>query len=349
MKHIGCRVTGGYPVNRREPDLCRRQNDRAKRLACLFLGLAVIMALPVSGNLVCDESVYDFGDSDESAVLNHTFTIRNDGGTPVHIKRVQSTCGCTTTGVNKESLEPGETTELTARIVLRGRSGRQRYSLNIITDNPAQPVFNLVIKGNVVMDMMIDPQRLSFHWPAPESALSSQVRLVSGGATEFAITDVKVSDPAIMAETQIVRAGLEYAVTVSIEKELMRPPFRGWVMIHTDHPRYPKFQIPVSIASGGGVVVRPTALTLAAQPDNVPQRRMLIVYSRTSTPFVIETLTLPDGATSTVNTASPHRHDIHLDGLFPLAAQQRQTVTITTSLGESIEVPIRLMQTLQNN
>ena len=77
-------------------------------------------------------------------------------------------------------------------------------------------------------------------------------------------------------------AGLEYAVTVSIEKERMRPPFQGWVMIHTDHPRYPKFQIPVSVASGGGVVVRPTALTLAAQPDNVPQRRMLIVYPRTA-------------------------------------------------------------------
>ncbi len=294
--------------------------------------------------LVCDEPVYDFGEADESATLNHVFSLRNDGDRPIRILKVQATCGCTTAGAAREDLPPGETTDLTTRISLRGRSGPQKYSLTIHTDPPQKPVLRLGIKGAVVRDLRLDPQRLEFTWPTPEDALSARVSVVSGGATEFSITGTRVSDASLTAALETVRAGLEYHLLVQIDPQRIQPPFRGYVIVETDHPRHPRFHVPVNVLPGGNIVVRPTALRLANQPADVPQRRKLIVYSRDGTPFTIETIRFPDGVRGTVRTISPHRHDVDIDGLLPRPALRQQAVTITTSLGALIEVPFEIIE-----
>ncbi len=310
---------------------------------CLTGLVCLNLLVGTNAALICDDPVFDFGERDESATVTHVFSVINTGAAPVRISKVQSSCGCTTTGVAKEEIGPGESVDITASISLRGRLGRQNYSLIIRTDNPAQPVYRLGIQGVVIRDFMVDPNRLDFHWPSVEGGLSARLQMVSGG-TEFSVKSVRVSDPLINVEVHTVRPGIAYVLVVQLNKEQIAGPFEGKVMVETDHPRHPQLQIPVSVLAGGGVLVRPTALTLAARPADVPQRRMLIVYSRSAQPFTIERVDLPEGAGSTIRTASPHRHDIHIEGLMPNAILRRTPVRILTSLGETLEVPFRMVE-----
>ncbi len=293
--------------------------------------------------LVCDTPEHDFGEVNEFEVLNHVFTLRNTGEHPVNILHVQSTCGCTTAGVTDQQLAPGATTELAARISLLGRSGPQNYSLRVQTDDSAHPVIFLRLHGSVMRDFIVDPQRLAFSWPAAQDALSAGVTLTSGGVTEFAITGIRVSDSAIAADVPMLQKGRTHLVTVRIDPERMQAPFQGSVTVETDHPRRPLVHLPIHVTAGGGVVVRPTTIKLTAQSGKVPQQRLLIVYSRNSTAFTITAITLPDGSRGSVRTVSPHRHDIQLEGLLPDPALLQTPITITTSLGETIEIPFQLI------
>ncbi len=307
----------------------------------LIMSLAVRTASAV---LVCDEPVYDFGAADETAVRNHVFTIRNEGDRPVRILAVLSGCGCAATGIAREHLEPGDITELAVRLDLRGRSGRQYYALSIRTDNPEQPFLRLGIQGTVFQEIRIEPYRLHFLWPNPGAVLPAKVKLIAGDATEFTVTGIRVSDPALVVDRETVRPGQEYLILIDLDKQNIRPPFEGIVSIETDHPRRPLLEIPVSVVSDGDVVARPTVLPIDALSENTLQQYRLIVYSRNGTPFTIENVSVPEGATCTVWSSMPHRHDLYVDVLLPAPALRRHPLTITTSLGETIEVTFQFIE-----
>jgi hypothetical protein len=71
---------------------------------------------------------------DETPILNHDITIRNDNGAPVHFISVLPKCSCTGASLGKTSLAPNEETTLKLQARLYGRSGIQRFVCTLVDD-----------------------------------------------------------------------------------------------------------------------------------------------------------------------------------------------------------------------
>lgn len=118
-----------------------------------FIFLIVFVATCSFGQkaepLIFNETTHDFGTIDEkagNAVFEFTFT--NNSGRPVNIISVAASCGCTTPGWTKETIEPRKQGSIKASFDPRGRPGFFSKTLTVNTNLNGPPVI-LTIRGNV--------------------------------------------------------------------------------------------------------------------------------------------------------------------------------------------------------
>jgi len=72
--------------------------------------------------------------------LGTSFRFTNTGEDTVVILKVRHSCGCTTTGLDKEVFDPGESGEIKVHMSLDGLMGEQAKSIMVYTsDNPENP------------------------------------------------------------------------------------------------------------------------------------------------------------------------------------------------------------------
>lgn len=101
-------------------------------------------------HVLIDSEVYDFGQCYLGDVISHEFTLQNIGKSTLDIHKVKTSCGCTTSDLEKNSLKPGESTKIKARFNTYGKRGGQVKEIFVITNDPDQPKVTLKIKGKVL-------------------------------------------------------------------------------------------------------------------------------------------------------------------------------------------------------
>lgn len=90
------------------------------------------------------------------------FPFRNRGSKPVTITGVESSCGCTTAKLKKNSFAPGESGEIRALFEFGTRTGTQQKELLVTTDEGAAAM-QLVLRVTIPVRFAIE-QRLVI-WP----------------------------------------------------------------------------------------------------------------------------------------------------------------------------------------
>ena len=98
---------------------------------------------------------FDFGVVDFGKVVNFTFKVKNLGKGVLEIKRVATSCGCTTAQVSKEKVNPNEEIELFVKYDTaamgsgpHGR-GRQERIIYLKSNDPVNPQVEVMIYGTV--------------------------------------------------------------------------------------------------------------------------------------------------------------------------------------------------------
>jgi len=103
----------------------------------------------VSGPSLDFETVeHDFGQISQGDVVKHEFTFTNNGDEPVLISQVKAPCGCTVGDYKKEPILPGESSVIAASFNSKGKSGKQRKTLNVFTNIAEEPL-TLVLAGEI--------------------------------------------------------------------------------------------------------------------------------------------------------------------------------------------------------
>ncbi len=95
-----------------------------------------------------EETVFDFGEVDEGAVINHAFKFVNNGKVPLVIQNAHSTCGCTIPDWPKDLIAPGQSGEIKVEFNTKGKSEFQEKPV-IITANTYPSVSKVFVKGIV--------------------------------------------------------------------------------------------------------------------------------------------------------------------------------------------------------
>lgn len=97
---------------------------------------------------------FDFGDIQYGDIVEYDFIVKNMGNEPLEIKRVATSCSCTSAKVAKETLLPGETANLHVRydsgaMGLAHGKGEQERIIYIKSNDPATPQAESMIFANV--------------------------------------------------------------------------------------------------------------------------------------------------------------------------------------------------------
>lgn len=98
--------------------------------------------------------LFDFGEISYGDVAEHTFTLKNLGDKDLEIKRVATSCACTTAKVVKEIVAPGEKTELQVTYdtgVMSGPHGMgyQERIIYVKSSDPLNPQVEVKISAYV--------------------------------------------------------------------------------------------------------------------------------------------------------------------------------------------------------
>ena len=119
-------------------------------LAVLLVGViaagVVTLAAP---KIQVDSETYDFGSVIAGTFVSHRFIITNVGNSPLTIKNVRTSCGCTVVDLQKQVLAAGESEELQADLSTTGYHGRIEKRIYVESDDHSNALVTLRLTGVV--------------------------------------------------------------------------------------------------------------------------------------------------------------------------------------------------------
>lgn len=133
-------------------------------LGLVILGFAVygyFKAIPAPRNqtenrpqIEITPQSFDFGEVEYGRVMEYTFKVKNAGSEILEIKRVATSCACTTAKIDKEKINPGGETELlvtydTGAMSGAHAKGNQERIIYIKSNDSQNPQVEVTIYADV--------------------------------------------------------------------------------------------------------------------------------------------------------------------------------------------------------
>jgi Protein of unknown function (DUF1573) len=163
--------------------------------ALCFFGVASTPAA-----LVFEKTELDLNPELGASKVDAVFRYENKGDTPVHIKAVKPSCGCTTAALAKNDVAPGEKGEITATFNIGDRSGVQVKTVTVETDDPKAPQTVLTFKANIAQLLELQPTFV--FWQANEAAQPKTIIAKAAKGTTVKKVDVTSSSGDFTAKVE---------------------------------------------------------------------------------------------------------------------------------------------------
>jgi len=147
--------------------------------------LTVVFATASAQVISVSPTQIDFGKMNQRESRDASVTITNNGAGLLHIREVEADCGCTVPTLAKDELGPGESTVVDINFNSKLFNGNVLKLVHIYSNDPDQPVVDVMLNANVFAPLLIDPptQRTGF---SQSLAGERKTNLVTFTATELA-------------------------------------------------------------------------------------------------------------------------------------------------------------------
>lgn len=273
----------------------------ARHLAILTLLLALLPIAPASaadGGAAATvvEPVLDVGQVPVGQPVEAVFEIRNDGDRPLEITEVRPSCGCTVAEYD-EVIAPGATGRVKARVDTRSIVGANAKAITVYTNDAANPRLQLTVKSDVRPFLSVDPgyARFTSFVQRDQDQTSSQL-LAAADFQALEVVKVESPQPWIAVGYREARAderdesagGKQWRIDVTLSKDAPVGPVADDVVIHTNHPKQPVVELPVSGFVRPMVAVTPPSVSFGKVDPAESQQWGILVRNFGSTPLEIQ-------------------------------------------------------------
>lgn len=189
--------------------------SRARRAYCvraMFIRALFFAAIAVAAHadLAWEKPVQEFHRLPEDGHLATKFAFKNTGSESVTIKRVRTSCGCTTARLPKNTFAPGESGEIEVKFSFGGKRGPQRKLVTVTADDKREWVLDL----RVFIHEPLTVAPALVWWKVGEPAEAKNVKLTTGDGQNVEVKSVTSSNSRVNAKLSTVAAGKEYVVSV---------------------------------------------------------------------------------------------------------------------------------------
>jgi hypothetical protein len=211
--------------------------------ASLLLSFAAWAAPAVS----VPQPDHDFGTIYQGEQVRHTFMFSNSGKDTLVVEKVSSSCGCTAALASAKTLAPGASSEVQATFDSTRFRGEISKTVYLYTNDPAQPVVQMHLKGNVQEELTIDPQQVQFGTVSSKRTVKSTVNLINQGKREVSLAGLETTTPELTARfsAEVIPAGGKVAVELTLTPKPGQPRFSGYVLFKADGAIHHDLRIPV--------------------------------------------------------------------------------------------------------
>lgn len=161
------------------------------------------------------------------------FKYKNTGNTPIHIKSVHSSCGCTTAQTQKDQVAPGDSGEITATFNIGDRTGTQVKSVTVETDDRVHATTVLTLKA--VIPQMLEVQPPLVYWQGGEAPKAKTVSVTAG--KDFPVKGIKVTPVSTDFQVKVNKVGEgEFKIEVQ-PRDTARPISATFAIQPDDSPK----------------------------------------------------------------------------------------------------------------
>ena len=190
---------------------------------------------------------FEFDRMVEGEDLLHDFVVMNKGTDILQIRKVKTSCGCTTVSYSKE-VPPGGEGKISMKVNTRGYGGRTlRKTITVITNDTVTPNTTLTVSGSIENFVTITPRVLRLTGKIGDE-LKSVVKIIPESKYPFSITAIHARNGKNIKyelnENRSASGGKEYAITVeNVKKDA--GSYYDILILKTDSKIQPEIKITV--------------------------------------------------------------------------------------------------------
>jgi hypothetical protein len=253
---------------------------------CLMVPtLCAAQQVPV---IAVDQTHFNFGKIYAEGKTTHRFKVTNKGTANLNISRLNPSCGCTSTVIGQWTLEPGQSTEIEATFNPSGFRGTVHKSIQVVSNDPANPTVNLTFEAEVLREIMASSEVVFFQDVMRTVPRKSSVKFTSGSGQPVKLTQA-VAAGAPYLTTSLRQDGNDAWVDLLFDGKLVppgRPVGTDAVVVHTDNAKVPTINVTVQWEMRASLAVDPVRVAWV-EPAGKELRAKVTIKQVDGKPFRI--------------------------------------------------------------
>jgi hypothetical protein len=277
-------------------------------LLSLMLGAAPAEPLHV------EPALAERGEVKAGVPLSQTFTLRNDGATPLTIAGVEGSCGCARPRVAKTLLPPGAAAKLALDVnTLASNAGVNVWKVTIRYEHGPEGLRaagekEVYLKAKVVREVEVEPVSL---FMVVEREATHTITVSDRRKTPLTVTAATCS--AKHVRTQLTAAGVDakgrrsQQVRVTILDDCPPGHHADEIVLTTDDPDYRELRVPLQAVrkAPGQVAVTPEQLDLRLAKGQTTASGLVRLRDPDDQPIAVERVEADHPALRTKWAAGP--------------------------------------------
>lgn len=235
-------------------------------------GLAVLLlsALPAWAGATdyFTEFTKDFGTTPRGPVLMHYFAIKNTSQNPVRIGQPRVSCGCVSTKLMKDTLEPGESTAVLAMMDTR-RIPQAGVLKQVIVYVPfLSPVLeevSLKVQAIARDDLIMTPDTLAFGTVRKGQGGEASIKVTFTSDPSWEITSLSSTGVYVKPDAKLVsraNGAVTYEVSAKLAPECPVGDWTADIWLKTSNASIEKLRIPVRVTVVAPIALNPGVVQL---------------------------------------------------------------------------------------
>ncbi|MDD5454719.1 MAG: DUF1573 domain-containing protein [Candidatus Ratteibacteria bacterium] len=222
-----------------------------------------------SPNISFSETVFDFGFVYQGEEVTHSFKFQNIGEDTLKIIQVRASCGCSKAEAPIKEIAPGEFGEISVVFNTAGYKGKQTQSISISSNDPLNPTIRLALKGEVKLEVEIEPLHLSLGDIPKYTQITKQFKIIQRGEQELLVNAVTVDNKYLnidsVEKTENFGKNI-YLVSITLSKDAPAGNLVGRIKIETNLKRHSVIWTSLQAKILGHIKISPGRLILKTSP-----------------------------------------------------------------------------------
>ena len=294
--------------------------------------------------------IHNFGEVLKGDIVLHDFLVKNTGLSPLEIKNVRPTCGCTLAGDWPKRLQPGESGIIPIQLKTDNFRGPITKSVRVESNDPKKGVILLQIKGSVWTPIEYPTSVPLKAQTSRDSIVFKAVKIINKSEDPLTLSGIRSSNPKFKAEVKILKHGREFELTITTVPPLKYGPNRADIILKTSNPEMSQIKVMTYVTVTPAVDVIPTYLSLNPGTLEKPLDKYVTVRNRTGGELKLsEDKVSIDGVVITLvtldrrNSGSYYRYKLTFPAGYEASSGLSAQFTFKTSNREFPEfvIPIR--------